>query len=205
MAPRSGRRAPVPALAAALNYSPPAPTLSPVTDLDTDLRAKNQTGGGSLREMAGGHRHAHQHHRRALLNWDPSNDRDYTGLPITTLSQNPSKQQHIRRNALQHPDQEFDVQVGAFAFNQAVHTTGTQQQGSAPAASWPFGTLANDPAVLNGLTAKNDIRLNNTSLAFYGQASWKVTDWLTIQPGASITTRRPAGTIRWFILAAEHR
>ncbi|NWG71317.1 MAG: hypothetical protein HXY23_06885 [Parvularculaceae bacterium] len=41
--------------------------------------------------------------------------------------------------------------------------------------------MACDPSELNGVTASNDVRLDNTSAALFGQASWKVTDRL--QPG----------------------
>jgi iron complex outermembrane receptor protein len=60
--------------------------------------------------------------------WNPSNDRDYTGLPITTLSQNPSQQNQFTQEVRYSLQAQIDLQVGVFAFNQAVHT-GTQQQG----------------------------------------------------------------------------
>ncbi|MBK5265773.1 MAG: TonB-dependent receptor, partial [Alphaproteobacteria bacterium] len=47
--------------------------------------------------------------------------------------------------------------------------------------------------VLNGLTANNDIRLDNTSLAAFGQLSWKVTDAFTIQPGFRVNYDKKKG------------
>jgi iron complex outermembrane receptor protein len=47
--------------------------------------------------------------------------------------------------------------------------------------------------VLAGVTAYNDIRLDNTSAALFGQLSWKATDALTIQPGVRINYDKKKG------------
>ena len=47
--------------------------------------------------------------------------------------------------------------------------------------------------MLDGLAASNDIRLDNTSAALFGQVSWKVSDRLTIQPGARINYDKKDG------------
>ncbi|WP_225207856.1 TonB-dependent receptor, partial [Novosphingobium huizhouense] len=56
-----------------------------------------------------------------------------------------------------------------------------------PAASaWlikPSDPLSKDPTVLDGLTARNDISLKNTSAAVFGQLTFKITDAFKIQPG----------------------
>jgi iron complex outermembrane recepter protein len=53
--------------------------------------------------------------------------------------------------------------------------------------------LASDPSVLNGLRAENDIRLDNTSLALFGQLSWKPFAGFTIQPGFRINYDKKDG------------
>jgi iron complex outermembrane receptor protein len=60
-----------------------------------------------------------------------------------------------------------------------VRATGSTQR---PLASrWlPSDATANAPAILNGLRAANDIGLNNTSAAAFGQLSWRV------QPGLRV-------------------
>jgi len=68
-----------------------------------------------------------------------------------------------------------------------------QQQGSAASRFLLSGALANDPTVLNGLTSNNDVRLNATSFALYSQASWHVTDDLTLQPGARLNYDKKKG------------
>jgi len=176
------------ALAAAQNYA--APSTNPfdrLTDVDAELNAGNKIGGVSLRaklELGGGTLTSVTAWR--FWDWTPANDRDFTGLPITTRSQNPSQQdQYTQEFRYAHSGDHLDFNVGLFGFKQSVRTQGVQQQGLA-ASRWllaPSSALSLDPSVLNGLTAANDIRLDNTSLAAYGQVSWKVTDAFTIQPG----------------------
>ncbi|WP_414900885.1 TonB-dependent receptor [Sphingomonas flavalba] len=187
------------ALAAAFNYAPPS--LNPfdrVTDLDGDLKAKQALGGVSLRaewELGAGTLTSVSAWR--FWNWDPSNDRDFIGLPITTVSANPSKQrqwtQEIRYAGF---GDAVDYVVGLFGFHQTVHTSGVQVQG--PAASrWlinPARPAAFDPTVLDGLRSDNDIDFSNTSLAAFGQLTWKLTDRLRVQPGLRVNYDKKSGS-----------
>lgn len=185
-----------PALAAALGYTVASTNpFDRVTDLDTELRAKNATGGASLRvKWQAGPGTLTSITAWRFWDWNPSNDRDFTALPITTKSQNPTKQDQYTQELRYHVSTPaVDAQVGVFAFKQSIHTIGLQQQGAAASRFLLSGALASDPTVLNGLTANNDIRLSNTSLAAYGQLSWKVTDDLTIQPGARINFDKKDG------------
>jgi iron complex outermembrane receptor protein len=179
------------ALAAAQGYEPPSRNpFDRLTDLDADLNAKNVLGGVSLRgelELGSGTLTSVTAWR--FWDWLPANDRDFTGLPITTLSQNPTRQdQYTQEFRYAGEGKGFDYVVGVFAFYQDIHTTGTQRQG--PAASrWlinPTNPLSNDPTVLDGLTAENDIRLKNFSGAVFAKLNWKVTDAITISPGARL-------------------
>ncbi|MDZ4136171.1 MAG: TonB-dependent receptor, partial [Paracoccaceae bacterium] len=89
----------------------------------------------------------------------------------------------------------FDFVVGAFAFDQRIDTQGLEAHG--PASSrWtlnPTNALANDPSVLNGLTARNTQFLESTSAALFGQLSWKATDAFTIQPGVRLNYDKKSG------------
>jgi iron complex outermembrane receptor protein len=179
------------ALAAAQNYEPPSRNpFDRLTDVDAKLSAKNELGGLSLRgEYALGNGTLTSVSAWRFWKWLPANDRDFTGLPITTLSQNPSRQdQYTQEFRYAGDGKGFDYVLGLFGFYQTVTTTGTQRQG--PAASrWfinPSSALANDPSVLNGLTAANDIRLKNFSGALFGKLNWNVTDTLTLSPGARL-------------------
>ncbi|WP_243455563.1 TonB-dependent receptor [Sphingosinicella sp. BN140058] len=197
-------------LAAAFGYAPPSTdAFDRLTDLDTPLDAFQEIGGASLRaEWSLGPGMLTSVTAWRFWNWGPSNDRDFTGLPITTISANPSKQdqysQEIRYAA---SGKRLDYVVGLFAYHQRQHTTGVQEQG--PAASrWllnpgavPVGASGCNPAsanacnsaVLDGLRSENDILLSTTSLAAFGQLSWKVTDRLTLQPGLRLNYDRKSG------------
>ncbi|WP_326524589.1 TonB-dependent receptor [Sphingomonas sp.] len=176
------------ALAAAQGYVPVSRNpFDRLTDVDAELSAKNVLGGVSLRgELDAGSGTLTSVTAWRFWDWLPANDRDFTGLPITTLSQNPTRQDQFTQEFRYAGDGKgFDYVLGAFAFYQNIHTTGTQRQG--PAASrWlinPSNALSNDPTVLDGLTANNDIRLKNFSGALFAKLNWKLSDAVTLSPG----------------------
>lgn len=179
------------ALAAAQNYAPPSTNpFDRLTDLDSQLNAGNVIAGASLKavwDIGPGTFTSVTAWR--YWDWKPENDRDFTGLPIVSLSQNPSQQnQYTQEFRYAYTGDKFDFVVGAFAFNQQIDTQGTEAQGSA-ASRWninPSNALSLDPAVLDGLTARNAQQLKSTSAAVFGQLSWKVTDAFTIQPGVRL-------------------
>ncbi len=186
------------ALAAAQGYVVPSTDpFARITDLDADLNAGNKIGGASLRVKwdAGAGTFTSVTAWR-FWDWKPANDRDFIGLPITTSSNNPSRQrQYTQEFRYAREVGALDFVAGLFGFHQTVRTQGIQVQG--PAASrWllnPSSPLAAIPAVLNGLTANNDIRLDNTSAAVFGQVSWKINEALTLQPGVRINYDRKKG------------
>ncbi|MCP3733277.1 TonB-dependent receptor [Sphingomonas sp. RP10(2022)] len=178
-------------LARALNYEPPSRNaFDRLTDLDAQLNARNILGGLSLRgeyKLGSGTLTSVSAFR--FWDWLPANDRDFTGLPITTLSQNPTHQsQYTQEFRYAGGGTKLDYVLGLFGFYQDIHTTGTQRQGSA-ASRWlinPSSALANDPSVLDGLTASNDIRLKNFSGAVFGKLNWKLDDRFTLSPGVRL-------------------
>ncbi|QNQ11200.1 TonB-dependent receptor [Sphingomonas alpina] len=189
-----------PSLTSQLGYAVPSTNpFDRLTDLDADLNARNILGGASLRaelELGSGTLTSVTAWR--FWDWLPANDRDFTGLPITTLSQNPTKQdQYTQELRYAGEGNGFDYVVGAFAFYQDIHTTGTQRQGSA-ASRWLISPTVRDttapgnpllyldPTVLDGLNASNDIRLKNFSGALFGKLNWKVTDEITLSPGIRV-------------------
>jgi iron complex outermembrane receptor protein len=200
------------ALAAAQNYSPV--TTNPfarVTDLDAELNSGNELGGVALRanwNVGIGTLTSVTAWR--FWDWKPANDRDFTGLAINTKVNNPSQQeqwtQEFRFSGDAGP---FDYVFGAFGYHQKVATQGITEYGPAasryllnPGNVAPGATgcapgatnqLACDPSVLNGLVANNDIRLDNTSAALFGQVAWHVTDALTIQPGVRLNYDKKEG------------
>jgi iron complex outermembrane receptor protein len=188
-----------PALSASLGYR--VPSTNPydrLTDLDANLRARNELGGASIRaewDLGPGTLTSVSAYR--YWDWRPSNDRDFTGLPVTTKSQNPTQQkQWTQELRYAQSGDTIDFVAGAFFFYQKIHTTGQQVQGSA-ASAWllnPTSALSRNPAVLDNLTADNDIRLKNTSAALFGQFTWHVTDKLDLQPGLRLNYDKKKGS-----------
>lgn len=177
------------AQAAFFNYAPPSTNaFDRLSDLDTPHRSIQDLGGasvtvdwdvgpGTLTSITGWR----------YWDWDPSNDRDFLGLPITTISANPSKQYQWQQELRYAGDfgDDIDYVVGAFWFNQVTKTLGRQEQGSA---AWrfllnPTAGGATTPGLLNGYGQKTDILSDHTSAALFGNVNWKVTDQLTISPG----------------------
>ena len=190
------------ALAAAQNYE--VVSTDPFdrrTDIDASLNAGNELGGVSLRaNWDVGPATLSSVTAWRYWDWKPENDRDFTGLPITTKSMNPSQQeQWTQEFRLNGQSGRFDYVLGLFGFHQKVRTQGIQEQGPAASRWLLSGALAADPTVLDGLTSENDIRLDNTSAALFGQLSWRVTDALTIQPGVRLNYDRKDGLYEFVV------
>jgi len=201
------------ALAAAFNYAPPSTnTFDRVTDLDADLNAKQEMGGASLvGNWDIGSATITSVSAWRYWDWKPANDRDFTGLPITTVSANPSHQTQESQEFRIASDGKNRLQYtfGAFLFHQQINTNGVQVQGSAasrwllnPGASVPVGssgcatvtTNACNPAILDGLTSTNTIAFNNTSFAVFGKLNWEAFHNFHIQPGLRLNYDKKSGS-----------
>lgn len=186
------------ALAAAQGYTVVSTNpFDRLTDVDANLNAGNKIGGASARvvwDVGPGTLTSVTAWR--FWDWKPENDRDFLGLPIVSRSQNPSQQdQYTQELRYNYTTERLDLVVGAFAFRQRIDTQGTEQQGAA-SSRWninPTNPLSNDPTVLDGLVALNTQYLKNTSFALFGQASWKVTERFTVQPGVRLNYDKKEG------------
>ena len=196
------------ALAAAQGYAFPSDDpYDRLSDLDAALNAGNAIGGASLRvkwDVGPGTLTSVTAWR--YWDWQPENDRDFTGLPIVTKSQNPSQQdQYTQELRYNYTGDRLDFVIGGFYYYQRVDTQGIEGHG--PASSrWtinPSNPLSNDPSVLGGLTAINTQYLKNTSAALFGQLSWKVTDQLTIQPGVRVNYDKKDGYYQRLVFAGD--
>ncbi len=180
------------ALAAASGYAPPS--LDPfdrLVDTDTRHAAKQFFGGGALTlawDAGPGTLTAITAYR--YWNWYPSNDRDFTGLPITTVSANFSRQQQYTQEIRWASDGNGPVSLvaGLFAYRQTLRNDPLQEQGSA-AALWLLGP-GNNPALLDGLRQAVALDYTNDSLAGFGQLAWQVTDRLKLQGGLRLNWDR---------------
>jgi len=187
------------ALAAAQGYT--VPSTDPFdrrTDVDTDLQAKQELGGTSLLanwDMGPGTLTSVTAFR--FWHWNPSNDRDFIGLPITTVSANPSQQQQFSQEVryASSGERTLDYVVGAFYFYQTIDTQGLQVQGPAASAFLlnPTSAGGRNPATLNGLTSRNTIGFFNTSAALFGKLTWHAADRLQVAPGLRLNYDRKKG------------
>jgi iron complex outermembrane recepter protein len=174
-------------LASALGYTVPSRNpFDRLTDNDSELNAEQNFGGASLLaqlQLGAGTLTSVTAWR--FWDWKPSSDRDFTGLPITTISANPSKQRQITQEFRYASDGAgyFDYVVGLFGYRQVIDSNGVQQQGAA-ASLWLLGpTNGSNPALLNGLRQDTDIHFENNSLALFGRLTWRISDTLRIEPG----------------------
>ncbi len=183
-------------LAAASNYQVPSTNpFDRVTDLDAELTAEQYFGGASVLvewDIGPGQLTSVSAYRK--WDWYPKNDRDFIGLPITTISENPSKQrQYSQEVRYAATGEKIDYVVGVYGFYQTVDTNGAQEQGPMASRWLLSGANANDPSILDGLRSENDIGLKNTSAAAFGQLTWHLTDDLRLQPGLRVNYDRKEG------------
>ena len=180
-------------IAADLGYTPPSVNaFDRVTDIDTALRSNQDLGGASLtieRKVRAGRVVATTAHR--FWDWKPSNDRDFTGLSVTSVSAAPSFQtqwtQEVRYTT--DPSSRLHVVTGAFLFRQAIDSDPAfvQEQGSAAARFLLApSTEAATPGLLDGYGFRQSLRFRGISAAAFGQVEWAVSDRLRVMPGVRL-------------------
>ena len=95
-----------------------------LTDVDTPLRSFQDLGGSAVNvDWKVGRGVLTSTTGWRFWNWNPSNDRDFIGLPVTTVSAAPSKQrQWTRGGALRRRRSRRAVNfvAGGFAFHQTI-------------------------------------------------------------------------------------
>ena len=182
------------ALFSALGYR--LPSTSPyqrITDVDANLQSKQYLGGASLvAELDVGDNTLTSVSAWRFWTWRPQNDRDFIGLPITTLSQNASDQRQLTQEFrfATSGRNKVDFVAGVFGYRQTIATDSRTAQGAAanlfanglPNPDTP-ANRALQASVLDGLLQRALINYENNSLAAYGQLTWNVTDKLRVQPG----------------------
>ena len=185
------------ALAAALGYKPPSfDPFDRVTDLDATINSRQEVGGLSLVgnwDIGGATITSVTAWR--YWDWKPANDRDFVGLPITTVSQNPSQQKQWSQELriASNGDGKLNYTLGAFFFDQTINTQGSQVQGPVASRWLLSGADASNPNVLNGLTSTNTINFSNQSFAVFGKLNWAITDKLHFQPGLRVNYDKKSG------------
>ncbi|MEY2922266.1 MAG: hypothetical protein RL108_888, partial [Bacteroidota bacterium] len=159
-------------------------------DHDTPWRSGQDLGGASLNinsKIGNGKLTATSAWR--FWNWDPSNDRDFTGLSVLRLSQATSKHQQwsqeIRYAGTFLP--KVTGVIGVFGIGQDLKTDPyhIEESGSA---QWRFSQDSTDPlwqtaGLFNGYGIKTKSTLNTISGAVFGQTDWAISYKLHLLTG----------------------
>lgn len=179
------------AIIADLNYQlPTTNAFERKIDQNTNTRSGNDLGGASVNvdaKIGAGTLTSTSAWR--YWDWDPSNDRDFTGLNALALSQNPSKHQQVSqefRYAGNFSERLSGV-IGLYGILQSIKTTGTEQAGED---QWRFSRTSATGAqvgmtsqLLDGYGTHTNSTLNSFSGAVFGQIDWAATKRLHILPG----------------------
>ena len=177
------------AIIADLNYQLPSlNAFDRKIDHDTPWRSGQDLGGASLNidtKIGSGTLTSTTAWR--FWNWDPSNDRDFTGLQVLALSQNPARHTQLTqevRYAGQVTSSLSGV-VGLFFIDQEVKVRGNEESGTA---QWRFAQsttspLWRTPGLFEGYGIRTNSNVRSTSAAVFTQLDWAITEKLHVLPG----------------------
>jgi iron complex outermembrane receptor protein len=174
-----------------LNYQLPSRNpFDRLIDHNTTWRSGNDQGGLSLNldaKIGGGTLTATSAWR--YWNWDPSNDRDFTGLSVLSLSQATSKHQQWSQEVRYAGNfsSKLSGVIGVFVIGQDLKTDPVHIEESG-AAQWRFSQtttseLWKTPGLLEGYGIRTTSRLKTLSAAVFGQLDWAITEKLHVLPG----------------------
>ncbi|WP_214070550.1 TonB-dependent receptor [Mucilaginibacter sp. dw_454] len=171
------------------------PTTNPfsrIVDQDAPWRSGNKLGGVALNgdfKIGGGTLTTTTAWR--FWDWNPSNDRDFTGLPVLTKSQNPSTQ-HQESEEIRYAGDLTDHLsgvIGLYYLDQKVTTTGREEAGSA---EWRFAQSTTNtaqwktPGLFEGYGISTNSWIKSQTAAVFGNLDWKIGDAFHIDPGVRI-------------------
>jgi iron complex outermembrane recepter protein len=179
------------AIIADLGYK--LPTTNPfdrITDSDSPWRVNNDFGGASVNidaQIGKGKLTATSAWRYWI--WDPSNDRDFIGLPVLTKSQGNSRHQQLSqeiRYAGQFSSKLSGV-FGVFIIDQDLKSDPVQTEESG-ASQWRFSQSSTSafwktPGLFDGFGTKTTSSLKTFGAAVFGQIDWAIAKSLHILPG----------------------
>ena len=180
------------AIVADLGYSPPSTDpFDRLIDHNTPWKSGNEMGGFSANvDVELGHGALTSTTAWRFWNWDPSNDRDYLGLAVGTLSQAPSTHEQITQEIrwTGNFSDKVSAVLGFFAFDQKLNTdpVHTEQAGAdLYRFLWtaPSTPAAATPGLFAGYTSEITSELNTASTALLAQIDWAITDRVHLLPG----------------------
>ncbi|WP_348798388.1 TonB-dependent receptor [Flavobacterium adhaerens] len=178
------------AIIADLNYQLPSlNAFDRKIDHDTPWRSGQDLGGASLNvDTKIGKGTLTSTTAWRFWTWDPSNDRDFTGLQVLAKSQNPSRQTQFTQE-IRYAGQitsKLSGVAGVFFIDQEVKTRGTEESGDA---QWRFSQnttnteLWSTPGLFEGYGINTKSSIKSTSAAVFGQLDWAITERLHVLPG----------------------
>jgi iron complex outermembrane receptor protein len=120
-------------------------------------------------------------------NWDPSNDRDFTGLQALAKSQNPAEHKNWSQEIRYAGNLSSKVSgvVGLFFIDQEVKIHGTEESGKD---QWRFSqsstsTLWTTPGLFDGFGIRTESSIKSQSAAAFANVDWEIVKGLHLQPG----------------------
>jgi iron complex outermembrane receptor protein len=180
-----------PAMAAALNYTPPSTDpYRRISDIDAPLGVNTDEGGlGATADWNLGAVTLTSITGYRWWNWDAANDRDYTSIPVQLLQHIPSYQRQFSEEfrVASNGTNTIDYVAGLYWFYQRI--TGTPITGYGPqAAFWLIGPAPATPSnLLDGYRTDGFTRFNTFSYAAFGEATWHITNALSVSGGIRYT------------------
>ncbi|RPD47294.1 TonB-dependent receptor [Paracnuella aquatica] len=174
-----------------LNYQLPSQNpFDRLIDHNTSWRSGNDLGGVSMNaDFKIGRGTLTSTTAWRYWNWDPSNDRDFTGLAVLSLSQATSKHKQWTQELRYAGDISTKLSgvIGAFAIGQDLKTDPYHIEESG-AAQWRFSQSSTSekwktPGLFDGYGIKTTSRLKSFGAAVFGQLDWAITQRLHLLPG----------------------
>lgn len=174
-----------------LNYKLPSENpFDRLVDHNTPWRSGNELGGVALNvdaKIGGGTLTSTTAWR--YWNWDPSNDRDFTGLAVLQLSQATSKHKQWTQEVRYAGDltSRLSGVIGVFGIWQDLKTDPAHIEESGDA-QWRFSQSTTSelwatPGLFDGYGIKTVSRLKTFGGAVFGQLDWAITDQIHVLPG----------------------
>lgn len=171
-------------------YLPSRNAFDRKVDHDTPWRSNNDLGGISLNgDIQLGEGTLTSTTAWRYWNWEPSNDRDFTGLPVLTLSQAPSRHEQFSQEIRYAGDlsKKLSGVFGVYYLSQNLKTTPFHTEESG-AAQWRFSqsstsSLWATPGLLDGYGIRTTSSLESVGAAVFGQLDWTITEKLHFLPG----------------------
>ena len=161
-----------------------------IIDHNTPWKSGNQLGGVSLNaDIKLGNGTLTSTTAWRYWNWDPSNDRDFTGLSVLSLSQATSKHSQLTQELRYAGDfsQRLSGVFGVFIIGQDLNTDPVHIEESG-SAQWRFSQSTTSdkwktPGLLEGYGIKTKSRLQTFGAAIFGQLDWAITERFHVLPG----------------------